>query len=92
MVTVTIAATVVFAITPLDVAVARAFYHAEGTNHWPLGNMWPLSVLYRLAPFITASLLVLGLLGLLIGYLRGRETWREHGIFLIFFASSSGPA
>ena len=84
LVTVTIIATVVFAITPLDVAVARVFYHAEGADHWPLGKVWPWSGLYRLAPFITASLLVLGLLGLLIGYLRGRETWREHGIFLIF--------
>ena len=76
--------TVVFAVTPLDVDVARLFYRTDGSDHWPFGKVWPWSVLYRLAPFITASLLVLGLLGLLIGYLRGRQTWRESSIFLIF--------
>jgi len=79
-----VAVTVVFAVTPLDIAAARVFYHAQGTDHWPLGSRWPWSALYRLAPYITASLLVIGVLGLLIGHWRKRESWRENGIFLIF--------
>ena len=63
-----VAVTVVFAVTPLDIAAARVFYHAQGTDHWPLGSRWPWSALYRLAPYITASLLVIGVLGLLIGH------------------------
>ncbi len=79
-----IAATAVFGVTPLDIVAARVFYHAQGTDHWPLGSQLPWSALYRLAPYITASLLLSGVLGLLIGHLRKRETWRENGIFLIF--------
>jgi membrane-associated PAP2 superfamily phosphatase len=79
-----IAATVIFGLTRLDIAAAGVFYHAPGTDHWPLGSVWPWSALYRLAPYITASLLALGLLGLLLGRLRKIETWRQNGIFLIF--------
>ena len=78
------AVTVIFGLTRLDIAAAGVFYHAPGTDHWPLGSVWPCSALYRLAPYITASLLVLGLLGLLLGRLRRIETWRQNGIFLIF--------
>lgn len=76
--------TILFAVTPLDIDTVRVFYRTDGSDHWPLGKLWPWSVLYKLAPFITASLLILGLVGLLIGYLRSRETWRENSIFLIF--------
>ena len=75
--------TVLFAVTPLDFAAARIFYHAQGPDHWPLGRQWPWSMLYQLAPFITTSLLVLGLLALVIGHLRGHEAWRVNGTFLI---------
>lgn len=76
--------TVVFAVTPLDLAAARLFYRAQGIDHWPLGALWPSSVLYQLAPVITASLLGGGLLGLLISQLREREALRRNCIFLIF--------
>lgn len=76
--------TVVFAVTPLDLAAARLFYRAQGIDHWPLGALWPSSALYQLAPVITASLLGGSLLGLLIGRLREREALRRNCIFLIF--------
>ncbi len=84
LVAVAVVATVAFAVTPLDSAAARIFYHAQGTDHWPIGSRWPWPVLYLLAPYITASLLAIGVLGLLIGHLLKRATWRENGIFLIF--------
>lgn len=60
----------------------RVFYHV-GADHWPLARFWLFSILYRLAPFITASLLLVGLIALLTGQSHGRETWRKSGIFLI---------
>jgi len=79
-----IAVTVVFGVTPLDIVAARVFYDAQGTDHWPLGSHLPWSALYRLAPYITASLLLIGVLWLLIGHVRSQESWRKNGIFLIF--------
>ncbi len=79
-----IAVTVVFGLTPLDIIAARAFYHAQGPDHWPLASHLPWSALYRLAPYITASLLLIGVLWLVMGHVRRRESWRENGIFLIF--------
>jgi membrane-associated PAP2 superfamily phosphatase len=76
-------ATVVFAATPLDLAAARVFYRLQGAEHWPLGVVWPSRVLYQLAPLITASLVALGLLGLLICQLRPRDALRRNCIFLI---------
>src|SRR5271167_4551455 len=79
-----VAVTVIFAVTPLDIGIARAFYRPQGTDHWALGKLWPSSVLYQLAPYITALLLALGLFGLVVGQWRRRPTWRDSGIFLIF--------
>jgi lipid A 4'-phosphatase len=78
-----VAVTVTFAVTRLDIATARIFYRPQSTEHWPLGTLWPSSVLYQLAPYITASLLVLGVFWLIVGQLRRRLTWRERGVFLI---------
>jgi lipid A 4'-phosphatase len=78
-----VAVTLVFAVTPLDIAVARIFYRPDVLDHWPLGKRWPWSLLYQCAPFITVSLLMLGLIGVLVGHLRSRETWRINGAFLI---------
>ena len=84
MLGIAVVVTVVFAVTPLDLAAARFFYRAQGIDHWPLGTLWPSSVLYQLAPVITASLLGGGILGLLIGQFREREGLRRNCIFLIF--------
>jgi lipid A 4'-phosphatase len=75
--------TVVFAVTPLDIAAARIFYRPDGVDHWPLGKHWPWSVLYQCAPLITASLLGLGVIALLVGHLGARENWRINGAFLL---------
>lgn len=76
--------TVIFAVTPLDIAAARVFYDAQGADHWPLASRWPWAALYRLAPYITVSLLTIGMVRLLAGHLHKRDNWRESGIFLIF--------
>jgi lipid A 4'-phosphatase len=77
-----LAAVLVFVFTPLDIEIMRTFYRA-GPDHWPLGRQWPWSVLYQLAPYITASLLIIGTAGLLMAHLWNREAWRRNSIFLI---------
>ncbi len=66
-------ATALFAGGGLDLAAARIFYRADGSNPWPLGGQMPWSLLYRMAPWITASLVLGGLAALAAGY------WRRHG-------------
>jgi lipid A 4'-phosphatase len=78
-----IAVTVLFALTPLDVAAARVFYRSDALDHWPLARELPWSVLYRLAPWITAALVLSGLAALAVGIARGAGDWRRHGIFLL---------
>jgi lipid A 4'-phosphatase len=75
--------TVVFAATPLDVAAARVFYRSGALDPWPLAKDLPWSVLYRLAPWITASLVIAALGGLAVGLVRGRGAWRWRSIFLL---------
>jgi membrane-associated PAP2 superfamily phosphatase len=75
--------TVVFAATPLDVAAARVFYRPDALDHWPLAKVLPWSVLYRLAPWITASLVIASLATLIAGLVRGQDRWRRYGVFLL---------
>jgi lipid A 4'-phosphatase len=77
------AVTVLFAVTPLDFAAARLFYRPSPLDHWPLAKEAPWSVLYRLAPWITTSLVVAGLAALGVGLLRGEAAARRSGIFLL---------
>lgn len=77
------AVTVLFAVTRLDVAAARVFYSPHALDHWPLAKELPWSVLYRLAPWITAVLVLSGLAALALGIFRGHGDWRRHGIFLL---------
>lgn len=72
-----VAVTVLFAVTPLDVAAARVFYRPGALDHWPLAGELPWSVLYRLAPWITAALVLTGLAALAHG------GWRRYGVFLL---------
>ena len=83
LVALAVAATVVFAATPLDLAAARIFYRSNVLDHWPLARELPWSALYRLAPWITASLVIAGLAALAAGLARGRDAWRRYGIFLL---------
>lgn len=76
-------ATVLFAVTPLDVAAARMFYRADDADRWPLAGELPWSALYMAAPWITASLVLVGLACLAAGLTRRRESLRRHGVFLL---------
>jgi lipid A 4'-phosphatase len=75
--------TVLFAVTPLDLAAARIYFRPEMVNHWPLATRLPWSVLYRMAPWITASLVVTGLAALVAGIARRNDTWRRHAVFVL---------
>src|SRR5271170_156369 len=75
--------TALFALTAWDIQLARVFYRAQGLDHWPLAERWPWSLLYALAPWITASLVVLGIAALVVGYLRHRAATRRYAIFLL---------
>ncbi len=75
--------TALFAATPLDIAAARIFYRPNAVDHWPLAHQLPWSVLYRSAPWITASLVLASFAGLAAGFARRRETWRRYGVFVL---------
>lgn len=75
--------TLVFAVTPLDIIAARLFYSPLPQDHWPLAVRLPWSVLYRLAPWITASLVIGAFAGLAVALLRGRPMWRRYAVFVL---------
>jgi membrane-associated PAP2 superfamily phosphatase len=50
---------------------------------WPLAKELPWSALYRLAPGLTAFLVIAGLAALAVGVTRGRGDWRRQGVFLL---------
>ncbi len=77
LLTIAVAVTVLFAATPLDLAAARIFYRPDSLDHWPLARELPWSVLYRLAPWLTAALVLTGLTALAHG------GWRRYGVFLL---------
>jgi lipid A 4'-phosphatase len=83
LVTGAVAVTVIFAVTPLDIDAARVFYNPVGPDHWPLASHVPWSILYRSAPPIAASLLLVGLAILVAGYLRRHDRMIVHGTFLL---------
>lgn len=76
------AITALFATGALDLAAARLFYRPGG-DHWPFSAELPWSLLYKTAPWITASL-VLGAMGALaVGVARKREQWRRDATFVL---------
>ncbi len=76
------AITLLFANGALDLATARLFY-TPSEDHWPFGGEMPWSLLYKMAPRITASL-VLGAMGaLLVGFVRKRDEWRRDATFVL---------
>ena len=75
---------ILFAVTDLDIAAARWFYHPQLPDPWPVASepLWYL--FYRSAPWITGSLAVAGTAALIRG-LRKRDArrFRIHGLFLL---------
>jgi lipid A 4'-phosphatase len=75
--------TILFGVTRLDIAAARIFYYPGAADPWPLSKQLPWSALYQAAPWITAALVGVGLIGLLTGTVRRRADWRRHAVFLL---------
>src|SRR2546422_1131069 len=76
--------TAVFANGSLDLAAARVFYSAQPQDHWPFARDMPWSLLYKMAPWITASLVMAGIAVLSVGFARRREQWRRDATFILF--------
>ena len=79
----------VFAFTPLDLWAARQFYDPAASNHWQAAERVPWSVLYGLAPPITALLILTGLAVLFVGAARGNSRLRRQGVPL---PPTTGPS
>jgi lipid A 4'-phosphatase len=82
--------TVLFASGALDIAAARAFYQPGPLDHWPLSRQLPWSLLYRAAPWVTATLVVAGLAGLARGFISARPDWRRAAV-LVLLGVAVGP-
>jgi membrane-associated PAP2 superfamily phosphatase len=76
-------ATLLFAFTHLDIVAARWFYSPDASDHWPLARQFPWQQLYRLAPWITASLILLSFAALAAGFTATGERWRARGVFVL---------
>jgi membrane-associated PAP2 superfamily phosphatase len=83
-------ATGLFASGALDIAAARAFYDPEPPDHWPLTHRLPWSLLYRTAPWATATLVVAGLAGLALGRNSARSEWHRAAV-LVLLGVAVGP-
>jgi membrane-associated PAP2 superfamily phosphatase len=77
------ALTLIFALTPLDIAAARLFYSARAVNHWPLAARFPWRLLYQASTWITTSVVLIGLGAMALAALRRRALWRRYAVFLL---------
>jgi len=75
--------TLVFAVTPLDIAAARLYYRPHAPEHWPLAGELPWSALYRLAPPLTVTVVLAGLGCLAAAIVSGNRAWRRYAIFVL---------
>jgi len=75
---------ITFAVTDLDIASARWFYHPGRKDPWPVATQPFWFFFYKSAPWITGSLAVAGTAALIAGLFR-KETgkFRTHGLFLL---------
>lgn len=76
-------ATAIFMSGGVDLAAARVFYRPHAGNPWPLGDRMPWWLLYRMAPWITASLVLGGLAALALGYRRRHAGLRRQATFVL---------
>ncbi len=76
--------TVLFAVTDLDIAAARRFYHPELPDPWPVAAHPLWSMFYRSAPWVTGSLAVTGSVLLVAGVIREKSRrLRMYGLFIL---------
>jgi len=80
-----IAATIIlFAVTDLDIASARWFYHPGRQNPWPVADHALWRFFYNSAPWVTGSLAVAGTVALIAGLLRKEaRKYRIYGLFIL---------
>ncbi len=75
---------VVFATTKLDIETVRPFYHLGLEDPWPVREHPIWSLFYQSAPWITASLAVVGAAVFILGVIRERSRrLRWYGIFIL---------
>jgi len=74
----------------LDVAAARWFFAPDAVEHWPLAHAQPWRMLYRAAPWITASLLLGGLAAFALSLTPRRRHWRGAAT-LVLLSVVTGP-
>ena len=79
-----------FASGALDIAVARIFYYPEPLDHWPLARELPWSLLYRAAPWVTATLVIAALAALAASLPHARHDWRRAAV-LVLLGMAIGP-
>ena len=78
------ATAILFAATDLDVAAVRLFYHPELPDPWPDARRFPWNLLYRSAPWVTASLALAGAAAFAAGTGRPAAGKRRlYGIFIL---------
>ena len=85
-----VVATAAFATGTLDIAAARLFFRSDTADHWPLAREVPWLLLYRAAPWITASLLIAGLVAFALSLTAPRRHWRGAAT-LVLLAVVVGP-
>ncbi len=79
-----VAATVVFAVTDLDIAAARLYYRPELADPWPVASRPVWLLFYKSAPWVTGSLAAVGVALLVAGALRAASArLRLYGIFIL---------
>ena len=83
LVAMAVVATILFAATPLDITAEHLFYRPGAVDPWPFAQRGVWAVLYGLAPWITASLVLAGLAGLVIGLKARRDAWRCYSVFVL---------
>ncbi|MBI4179267.1 phosphatase PAP2 family protein [bacterium] len=75
--------TILFDCTQIDMAAAELFYSPQSPNPWPLGWHGLLSLPHGMAPWITTTLVLVGLAALAVGVRRRNDTWRRTAIFIL---------
>jgi membrane-associated PAP2 superfamily phosphatase len=73
----------VFASGHLDLALTGLFYDASSDEHWPRGQQLPWSLFYDASSWITASLVLGGLLFLAVALVRHKPLLQRQAIFVI---------